>query len=135
MATLQMNTELKFIPVVDKFVVLTEGSMADLKSLMNTIANQHSAKNQLVITLGFGFNPNADASDTGVRASSALAKYLALNPELIDSLKAKGVHFLAYDKNTGKNKIISDFCGNFRLESIACGLGAPGIDVVRCFTF
>ncbi len=83
-------------------VMLTEGGMSDLRDVMADIAGNTTGKTTLVVTLGVGYEPPG-SKDSGVRAASALAKYLALNPELITKLEARGVHFQAYDKNTGKS--------------------------------
>lgn len=101
MSTKQIGVDKGYVAAVDKFVTLSEGSFSDLKNLMDLIAKHTGPK--LVITLGVGFEPPRGTLDTGYRAASALAKYLALNPELIDSLSKRGVNFLAYDKHSKKH--------------------------------
>ncbi len=82
-----------------KNVIVTEGSLADLKSVMDLIA-KHPSDKKLMITLGLGFASATKGADgsSGVRAATSLAKFFASNPELIATLKAKGINFQVFDE-------------------------------------
>ncbi len=82
-----------------KNLILTQGSVADVRAALEAIA-QHDPKKKLVVTLAIGLEPPAGKDGSAVRGATAIAKFFASNPELIEAMKAKGVIFSVLDGGT-----------------------------------
>lgn len=82
-------------------IMMTEGGEIGLKEVAEYLNNHHQDGKTALIHLGIGFDPTKPAGDKGVRGAEFLARYLSLNPELIDAFERSGVKFMVFDKTSG----------------------------------
>lgn len=84
-------------------IMLTEGGEIGLKEVLEYLNNHHKPGTKALVHLGIGYDGTNPTKDKGMRGASFLARHLALNPELIDTLEKSGVKFMAVDAASGRH--------------------------------
>ncbi|MEZ0392236.1 MAG: hypothetical protein ACAH59_08480, partial [Pseudobdellovibrionaceae bacterium] len=101
-AAIQFFSQNAALPLGSHFI-LSEGGEDSMKQLLEFILKTHDPAKQSLIHLAIGSEPSRGAEDKGVRSASFFAKYLAQNPELIQELKHRNIHFMVYDVKSGRH--------------------------------
>ena len=82
-------------------LVLFEGGQDDLREFFKEMVQSHTEGDATRVMLGVNHDSNVPLKQSGYRASTALLKFMAMNPEFVGELEYQSIRFLVYDAQTG----------------------------------